>query len=266
MVLDHREHYLTPIRMGLNALVAPMQYLVDTPIKVVSSFSSNLATREALIAENTSLRGQQLLLQAKLQKLLSLESENNELRELLKSSPKVQNERIAVAQLLSVSTDPLASELVIDKGLHSQVYEGQPVVDATGILGQITLVSPFTSRVLLITDLRSAVPVQDTRNGVRGLIVGRGSLAKLALTDIPETVDVKVGDVLVSSGLGGRYPEGYPVGVVSLVQHNSGGQFTKIDVIPSAQIDRRRNVLLLWSPHPSEPLKNPTVAKLSGGK
>lgn len=267
MVLDHREHYLKPIRVGLNAIVAPVQYIVDTPIKFITAFSSNLSSREALVAENTSLRGQQLLLQAKLQKLLALESENSELRELLKSSPKAQNERIAVARLLAVSTDPLASELIIDKGLHSQVYEGQPLLDATGIMGQVIQVGPYTSRALLITDLRSAVPVQDTRNGVRGLIVGRGNLSKLALTNIPETVDVKVGDVLVTSGLGGRYPEGYPVGVISLVDHNAGGQFTKIDVIPSAQIDRRRNVLLIWLPHLqadiSKVAANNTPAKLS---
>ena len=227
MVLDHREHYLTPLRVGLNALVAPVQYLVDAPIKVVETLSSNFSAREALIAENTFLRAQQLLLQAKLQKLIALERDNNELRALLKSSPKVQGERIAVAQLLAVSTDPLTSELVIDKGLHAQIYEGQPVVDATGIVGQVMQVGAFTSRVLLITDIRSAVPVQDARSGVRGIIVGRGNLAKLALTHIAETVDVKVGDVLVSSGLGGHYPEGYPVGVVSLVSHNSGGQLTK---------------------------------------
>lgn len=269
MVLDHREHYLTPVRVVLNALVAPMQYVVDAPIKLLVTFNSKLSTREALIAENISLRGQQLLLQAKLQKLIALESENSELRELLKSSSKVQHERISVAQLLAVSTDPLASELIIDKGLHAQVYEGQPIVDANGIVGQVIQVGSNTSRVLLITDLRSAVPVQDTRNGVRGLVVGRGNLAKLALTDIPDTVDVRVGDVLVSSGLGGRYPEGYPVGVVHLVNHNSGDQFTKIDVVPSAQINRRSNVLLIWLPHvqPDVPkVGGNSFTKLSGKK
>lgn len=270
MVLDHREHYLAPVRIGLNVLIAPIQYVVDSPIKLVSAFSSNFSTREVLIAENASLRAQQLLLQAKLQRLIALESENSELRTLLKSSPKVQNDRVAVAQLLSVSTDPLTSELVIDKGLRSQVYEGQPVVDGTGIVGQVMQVGAFTSRVLLITDLRSAVPVQVTRNGIRGLLIGRGNLAKLTLTDIPETVDVKVGDILVSSGLGGHFPEGYPVGTVSLVLHNSGGQFTKIEVIPSAQLDRRRNVLLIWLPHQQQEISKirpaNTLAKLSGVK
>jgi len=250
MLVDHREHYLTPVRVGLDAFVAPLQYLVNTPIRNISTFSSSWTSRQSLLAENTTLRAQQLLLQAKLQKLMALESENSELRALLKSSPKLGNEHMAIAQLLAVSMDPLVSELILDKGLRDGVYEGQPVLDANGVMGQVIQTGPWTSRVMLVTDLRSAIPVQDSRNGVRGIVVGRGSLVNLALTNIPETVDVRAGDTLVTSGLGGHYPEGYPVGIVRSVQHNSGEQFTKIEVVPSAQLDRTRNVLLVWSQHP----------------
>lgn len=249
MVLDQHEHYLRPLRTGLDTLLAPIQYCVDLPIKTFSLLSTNLASRNTLINDNVALHSEQLLLKAKLQRLIALESENKELRALLKSALQVKNERMVIAQLLSVSMNPLVSELIVDKGSQTGIYEGQPVLDANGVMGQVIQTGPWTSRVLLISDLRSAVPVQDTRNGVRGLIVGHGSLNKLGLMNIPETVDIRAGDLLVTSGLGGHYPEGYPVGTVSYVRHNSGTQFTKIDVIPAAQLDRTRTVLLLWAPH-----------------
>lgn len=249
MVLDHREHYLAPVHVGLDALVAPIQYTVDVPINTFSRLMTNFSSQQSLLAENTHLKVQQLLLEAKLQKLSALENENSELRNLLKSFPKIHNDRMLIAQLLAVSMNPLVSELILDKGSRDGIYEGQPVLDAHGIMGQIIQDGPWTSRVLLISDLRSAVPVQDLRNGVRGIVVGRGNLMKLSLTNIPETVDVQVGDVLMTSGLGGHYPEGYPVGVISSIRHNSGEQFTKIEVNPLAQLDRTRSVLLLWPTH-----------------
>ncbi len=248
MVLDQREHYLTPLRNGLTAFVAPIQYLVNAPIRGVQTLLDNLSSRETLLAENTSLKAKQLLLQAQLQKLIALENENMELRALLQSSPRLQNRHIAIAHLLAVSTDPLISELVLDKGRKAGVYIGQPVLDANGVMGQIIQVGPLTSRLLLIADLRSAVPVQDTRNGVRGIVVGQGQMAKLLLTDIPDTVDVKQGDLLVTSGLGEHYPAGYPVGVVTQVQHDTGAQFTHIEITPSAKLNRNQPILLIWPP------------------
>lgn len=247
MVLDQRVHrYLAPVRVVLTATVAPIQYVVSTPINWATAINANLSSRQTLLVENSALRAKQLLLQAELQKLIALQNENTQLRELLKSSPRMQNERMTVAQLLAVTTDPLVSELILNQGLRNGVYEGQPVLDGKGIMGQVIQVGPFTSRVLLITDLRSAVPVQDARSSVRGLIVGRGNLARLALTNIPDTVDVRVGDVLLTSGLGGRYPYGYPVGVVSAIQHHASEKFTKIEATPSAQLERSEYVLLMW--------------------
>lgn len=269
MVLDHREHYLAPIRTALVAFITPIQYLVDAPFKVTAILSTNLANRRTLLTENEKLHSENLQLKAKLQKFTALESENIELRSLLKSLPKLRNERTAIAQLLAISTNPLVSEFVLDKGSRDGIYEGQPVLDANGILGQIMQTSLWTSRVLLITDLRSAVPVQVTRNGIRGIVIGKGNLAKLALTNIPETVDVRVGDTLVTSGLGGYYPVGYPVGVISSVQHGSGEQFTKITVTPIANLDRARNVLLLWVSHGNNEAVKPatkTATKSAGGK
>lgn len=248
MVLDHRQHYLSPVRNVLTAVVAPVQYAISMPVKFINNLNADLSGRQKLLAENSALRAQQLLLQAQLQKLLALENENTQLRALLASAAHTRNQRVVVAQLLAVDTDPLISEVVLDKGQRDGIYVGQPVLDAFGIIGQVIQIGPLTSRVLLITDLRSAVPVQDTRSGVRGLVVGAGKLSDLSLTDIPNTVDVRVGDVLVTSGLGGRYPAGYPVGIIKAVRHNPSEQFTQIAVQSKAHLNRSQQVLLIWPP------------------
>jgi rod shape-determining protein MreC len=248
IALDYRIDFFKPVRNLLSAVVAPVQYVVDTPIKWSMALDATLSNHQTLLVENTRLRTQNLLLQARLQRLIALENENSQLRSLLSSAQQTGNEKMIVAQMLAVNTEPLSSEIVLDKGKHNGVYEGQPVLDARGIMGQVTQVGPLTSRVLLLTDLRSAIPVQDTRNGIRGIVVGRGNLAKLALTDIPVTVDVKVGDTLVSSGLDGHYPSGHPVGVISHIRADPNEQFTAIEITPSAQLDRNQFVLLIWPP------------------
>lgn len=247
MVLDHRQHIMV-VRNVLTAVVAPIQYAMSMPIKFIDNLNDDLSSRKKLLAENSALRAEQLLLQAQLQKLLALENENNQLRALLASAAQSHNQKVVVAQLLAVETDNLISEVVVDKGQHDGIYVGQPVLDAYGIFGQVIQVGPLTSRILLITDLRSAVPVQDARSGVRGLVIGKGKLANLALTNIPATADVRVGDVLVSSGLGGRYPMGYPVGIVKAIHANPSEQFTQIIVEPKAYLNRSQQVLLIWPP------------------
>lgn len=247
MVVDHRQHYLGSFRNVLTVVVAPVQYVVSVPAKLINALSDNLTTRQKLLAENAALHAQELLLKAQLQKLNALQNENGQLRALLTSARQIHNQRLMVAQLLSVDTDPLISEMVLDKGEKDGVYVGQPVLDAYGIMGQVIHVGPLTSRVLLVTDLRSAVPSQDARSGVRGLVVGRGKLSNLALIDIPNTVvDIRPGDVLVSSGLSGRYPAGYPVGIIKSVQRKPSEQFTQVEVLPQAQLNRSQQVLLIW--------------------
>ena len=248
MVLDHRQHLLSPVRNVLSAVVAPMQYLVDKPIKLVNAAGSSISSRQALLAENAELHAQQMLLQAQLQKLIALESENTQLRELLTASEHMRNMRVVAAQLIEVNTDPLVSEIVLDKGSKNEVYEGQPVLDAKGVMGQVIQVGPLTSRILLLNDLRSAIPVQNSRSGVRGIVVGKGKLLDLELIDIPLTADIKVGDILVTSGLGKRYPSGYPAGIVKAIKHNPGEQFAQIIVSSSAKLNQSQQVLLIWPP------------------
>jgi rod shape-determining protein MreC len=179
--------------------------------------------------------------------LLALESENQQLRALLQASQRMSTEKHRVAEILAVDTDLYLQELVLDKGSRDGVYVGQTVLDAQGIMGQIIQVNPLVSRMLLITDTRSGVPIQIVRNGVRGIVVGNGRQGDLSLINLPVTTDVQVGDVLVSSNLGQRYPAGYPVGIVSSIVHEPDERFATITVKPSAQVDRSQPVILIWA-------------------
>lgn len=240
-------HYLPSLRRVLNNVVAPLQYMVDAPVQLFQTISNNVVTRQKIQSENTALQSQQVLLQAKLQRFAALESENRQLNQLLAATEHLKKQHFCLARLLLVNADPLLNEVIVDKGQSDGIKVGQPVLDANGVMGQVISVDFLSSRVLLLTDFRSAIPVQDVRSDARGILVGRGRLAKLLLKDIPGTVDIKVNDLLVTSGLGGRYPAGYPVGVVSVVNTNVATQFASIQVDPSAQLNRNRPVLLISS-------------------
>ncbi|MFZ2776327.1 MAG: rod shape-determining protein MreC [Candidatus Rickettsiella isopodorum] len=246
ILLDYH-HYLPSLRRTLNYVVAPLQYMVDAPVQLFHTISSNFVTRQKIQSENAVLRTQQVLLQARLQRYAALESENRQLNQLLAATEHLKKQHVRLARLLLVNADPLLNEVIVDKGQSDGVRVGQPVLDANGVMGQVISVDFLSSRVLLLTDFRSAIPVQDVRSDARGILVGRGRLAKLLLKDIPGTVDIKVNDLLVTSGLGGRYPAGYPVGVVSAINTNVATQFASIQVDPSAQLNRNRPVLLISS-------------------
>lgn len=245
MVLDQKAIFFQKIRSDLSVAVLPIQYLVDVPIKTVHWIVSSVTSQQQLLADNARLRAHELLLQSKLQKLLALERENAQLRELLKSTSHLGG-HVVVAQLLAVDVDPNLEQIIIDKGRRYRVYRGQPVLDAYGVVGQVIHIGPLTSRVMLITDPKSAVPVQDYRNGVRAIVIGQGSSDKLTLINVPDTSDIQKGDLFVTSGLGLRFPVGYPVGVVSELSHTPGKRFATVLLNPSAHIDRTQQVLLAW--------------------
>ncbi len=214
-------------------------------MRLVSWASDTMVTRQHLLAENSSLRADALLLKAKLQRLVILQQENEDLRKLLNSSTQLGGKTV-VAQLLAIDLDPLMQQMIIDKGNKAEVYEGQPVLDAYGVMGQIVTVGHYTSRVLLISDTRSAIPIQDSRSGTRAIAMGLGSNQLLSLIHVPETADIRQGDLLVSSGLGQRFPAGYPVGTVTKVSRAAGDAFMSITVSPSARLDKTEQVLLIW--------------------
>ncbi len=247
MTVDHRQGHLESVRSALSVIVYPIQYVVNLPISFASWVSESLAIRSSLLDENENLREESLLLNSRLQKFAVLEEENKRLRKLLESSFKLR-ERVLIAELLSVNMQPFRHQIVINKGKREGAYDGQPIVDANGIMGQIVHVGPFSSTVLLITDPTHALPVQINRNGLRAIAVGTGQSYSLRLEHLPNNADIREGDLVVSSGLGRRFPSGYPVGVVSKISLDPAEHFAKVTVVPSARLEQSREVLLVW-PH-----------------
>lgn len=245
LLIDHRISTSSAIRENLALLVAPIRSLADWPAQFVRDLSTTLTSRQALIQENNQLKAEQLVLQAKLQTLLAIEQENNQLKQLL-SSAYSSKDRSLVAEIVAVDLNVFSQQVLLNKGSKEGVYIGQPVLDAYGVMGQVVMASPYTSQVLLITDTRSAVPVQDERSGVRSIAMGMGYSGQLRLLHMPDTTDIKVGDLMVTSGLGQRYPYGYPVGEVIKVVNKAGHRFAQIELVPKAHITRSRQVLLIW--------------------
>ena len=245
MTADHRYGHLDSLRSALSVIVYPMQYLVNLPVRFVHWADESLDTRESLLADNQRLRTEQLLVNSRLQKYEVLEMENQRLRKLLESSLKL-SELVLIAELLDVDLQPFRHTVLINKGEREGVYDGQTIVDAGGIMGQIVHVGPFSSTVLLITDPSHAIPVQINRNGLRGIAVGTGASRSLQLEYLPNNADIRQGDLIISSGLGSHFPAGYPVGVVTDIKLDPGGPFARVMITPSARLEQSREVLLLW--------------------
>jgi len=242
--VDHRYDALDSVRYGLGAIVSPIQYIADWPASISGWASGRLSTRESIQEDNSRLRNQLLLLQRRTQKLAALAAENMRLRELLNSSSLV-DDNVIVSEIIGVDSDPYRHHIILNKGKSDGVVKGQAVLDAMGLMGQITEVWPFSSSALLISDTSHAIPVQVNRNGVRAIAVGSGELDKLHLIHMPDTADVMEGDLLVSSGLGGRFPFGYPVAEVSFVRHDPGQPFAIVEAKPKSKLDRSRHVLVV---------------------
>ena len=245
MAVDHRQNYLEGLRASISLLVYPLQYLVNLPVAASSWMSDNFSSRETLQEENARLRMQHTLYKAQLQKLSAIKAENQRLRELLQSSKKA-GEQVLIAELLAVDHDPFTRQITLNKGSRQNVYLGQPLVDADGVMGQITHVGLLSSTAMLITDANHAIPVQVNRNGLRAIALGTGAPDKLSIPFLPISADIEQGDLLVSSGLGGRFPADYPVAVVSEVNKDPRQPYAEITAMPTAQLERSREVLLVW--------------------
>lgn len=245
MTMDHRHGHLESVRYALSVVIYPVQSVVDIPAKITNWAMESLVTHHKLLKENRRLREEQLLLSSRLQRFEILEAENRRLRKLLESSFKL-SDKVVIAELLAVDLQPFRHTVVINKGVREGAYDGQPIVDANGIMGQIVHVGPFSSTVLLITDPTHALPVQINRNGLRAIAVGTGQRRSLQLEHLPNNADIREGDLIVSSGLGSRFPAGYPVGIVSDIVLDPAEPFAKVTVIPSAKLERSREVLLVW--------------------
>lgn len=241
------------LRSTLSLIVTPTQYVVHWPFEFAHWTKANATNKHILLNENAKLKSTLLALQVKLQRMEYIEQENNQLRALLHSAQQLPLKMIG-AHLLALNTESFAQQALLNKGKKDNIYVGQPVLDAYGVMGQVISVDLMTSRILLITDAKSAIPVMSVRTGLQAIAVGLGRLDKLELVNVPETVDIQEGDLFVTSGLGQRFPDGYPVGIVSNVAHIAGERFAKITIIPNAKVDRSLNVILVWVEQP--PLTN----------
>ncbi|WP_276207497.1 rod shape-determining protein MreC [Modicisalibacter sp. 'Wilcox'] len=247
MFAEHRLPRVAELRAHLSTVVTPVQWLASLPSEALSWGALAVSDQRDLIDENRRLRRQLLTLSHRVQRMASLSAENARLRELLNAA---RHRRVPyiTAELLSLDSDPFTHQMVLDRGRTDGVYVGQPVTDASGLIGQVIAVSAYTSRVLMVADASHAVPVRVTRNGLRFIVQGTGSYDTLDVLHVPDTADIREGDLLVTSGLGGRFPEGYPVARVTLVVHDPGAPFARVEAEPVAQPERSRHFLMLFPP------------------
>ncbi len=246
MVADLRLTRMEEVRAQLSTVVAPVQWVVSLPSSVLSWATLALSDQRALVDENGRLREQILTLSHRVQRMADLTAENVRLRELL-SAARQHDMPFITAELLSLDPDPFAHQMVLDRGRRDGVHVGQPVMDAAGLVGQVTSVSAYSSRVLMVADASHALPVRVNRNGLRFILQGGGRYDRLSVLHVPDTADIRVGDLLVTSGLARRFP-GYPVARVSEVVHDPGEPFARVSAAPVAQLQRSRHFLLLFPP------------------
>lgn len=244
MVLDHRGNYLESLRRTASVLIEPIYRLAALPASLARATRTAVVTQDQLASENRELREQLLLAQARLNRLDALVAQNTRLKGLL----DVQNNlglTVQLARLINVDLDPFRHRIVLDVGANQGCVVGQPVIDAQGVMGQIVEVLPNSAIAMLITDPTHAIPVVVERTGLRTIAYGNGTIDQLQLPNIPISADVKVGDRLLTSGLGGRFPGGFPVGEIRVVSPDKSGMFTAAVAQPSAALDRSAEVLLL---------------------
>jgi len=244
MTADHRTNVLSGVRSIFSILIYPLQSVASIPVNTGLWLDDQLNSHQSLVDENEAYRTENLLLKAQLQKFTSLQAENIRLRSLLKSSRKLSDQML-IAETIAVDLDPYKRQIVINKGLRNGVYAGQPILDAHGIMGQIINPGIPSSTAILITDPSHAIPVQINRNGLRTVLYGTGSANYLEILNLPNNSDIEIGDLLITSGLGGRFPEGYPVAEVINIKRDPGQPFAQIIAQASAHLEQSREVLLV---------------------
>lgn len=245
MVADHRDHHLSALRDWVATAAYPVQWAVQAPVQAWAAMRESLATRTNVEAENVRLAADNLVLRLKLMRFEALEQENRRLREARESSSRVV-QRTLVAEIVRVDLDPFRQRVLINKGTKDGVFRGQSALDARGIFGQVTRAGPVSSEVILISDPEHAIPVQVNRTGARSIALGTGRSGQLSLPYLPQNADVIAGDLLVSSGLGGVYPPGYPVAKVTSVVRDPAQPLLAVEAAPLAALDRDPEILLAW--------------------
>ncbi|MEM6483450.1 MAG: rod shape-determining protein MreC [Pseudomonadota bacterium] len=261
LVADLRYRGLATFRGAVDTFLTPIYWVANIPTALGEWQETTILSRRSLVEDNDRLRRENLVLQGRTQQLASMQADNARLRALLNSTALVRDD-VLVGEIIGISPDPVRHQLLLDKGAEASVVEGQALIDADGLMGQVIEVASTTSRVLLITDPTHSVPVQINRNGVRAVAEGMGSLAELAVHHVAATTDIRIGDLLVTSGLGGRFPIGYPVAVVTEVTRDPGEAFATIIARPTAALDRARHALLVFS----DPSASDTLEVVASGE
>jgi rod shape-determining protein MreC len=252
MAMDQRGHYVPRIRNAMEYLVEPVYHVIEWPIGASRNLFSQIQSRRSLRHENERLSNQLLSQEAALQRLAALTEENRRLRSLFEGA-QGQEFEYRFAELLQVDLDPFSHKVLIDLGSSDGVIIGQAVIDGAGVMGQIEDVHLHYSIVRLISDPNHALPVQINRTGLRTVAFGTGETGFLSMPSVPREADIRVGDVVVTSGLGDRFPSGYPVARVSVINREEGLTFAQVEAQPLAALDRGREVLLINRPEPLIP-------------
>jgi len=244
MVLDARFRYAESIRQGLALLAYPLQWIALAPAEVIGSSADFFSTQVALKRENDALKSKQLQAANGLLMVEALRAENAQLRRLLDARERVPR-RSTLAEILYTGRDPFSRKVIVDKGSHQGIEEGEAVIDDTGVIGQVTRVYPLLAEVTLVTDKEQRVPVEVVRNGLRAIVYGGGAAGTLDLSYIAANADVQADDLLVTSGIDGTYPAGLPVAKVSRIERDAAYAFARITCIPVSGVEQNRQVLVL---------------------
>jgi len=246
LVIDHRNNHLDAARKAIGATVYPLRVVVDAPVSLWRWVVDTTASRNDLRLDNGRLNAERLLTRARLQRYAALEAENARLRTILEATTRVRD-RVRIAEIMSVSSNPFRHVLVVNKGTRDGVFDGQALIDADGVVGQIIEAGVLSSQGLLISDPDHALPVEVNRNGLRTIAVGTGEFDRLVLPFLPNNADIREGDLLVTSGLGGAFPAGYPVAIVKSVIRVPQEPFAAVSAQPSAALNQVREIMLIWS-------------------
>ena len=246
MVLDHRQNHLQAVRQAIGAAVYPLQVIVDAPFRLWEWVREGTTERNELQLELSRLQAERLLTNARLQRMTALEAENARLRDLLEARAQVRDE-VRVAEIMAVDANPYRHNIVIDIGEREGAYDGQAIVDAAGVIGQVIETGLTNSQAMLISDPSHSLPVEVNRTGVRTIANGTGEIDRLDLPFLTNNADIRPGDLLVTSGLGGAFPAGYPVAVVETVNRIPQEPFADVTARPAASLDQVREVMLIWS-------------------
>ena len=244
LVVDHRENHLDAVRKAVGTAVYPLRILVDAPVSTWQWIRDNTASQNDLLLEISRLNAERLLTHARLQRFTALESENARLRAMLDATSKVRDQ-VQVAEIMSVSSNPFRHILVINKGTRDGVFNGEAMIDADGVIGQVIEAGLLSSNGVLISDPDHALPVEVNRNGLRTIAVGTGDFDRLELPFLPNNADIEDGDLLVTSGLGGAFPPGYPVAIVDSVTRIPQGPFAEVTARPAARLNQVREIMLI---------------------